>query len=189
MSVVWKYVTSRPTSIEVLPMHDIKHFVGSLCTTQTQTDPSVQPGMWGELDVEEVFPNIPKPLISEAIKHYWSLMCRSQGGHDHEFAFFLHKSGHKSLDHFARPSTGTDSHMKFSIHNLLAFTHWDLIFNVRLVSFSGIHEQTTGCPMGGSCSAQYASVVLNYLECGVDWSTLPPICRYRDNYLVYLAPT
>ena len=43
--------------------------------------------------------------------------------------------------------------------------------------------------MGGSCSTQYASLVLNYLERGVDWSTLPPICRYRDNYLVYLAPT
>ena len=42
--------------------------------------------------------------------------------------------------------------------------------------------------MGGSCSAQYASLVLNYMERNVDLSTLPPNCRYRDNYLVYFAP-
>ena len=189
VSVLWKYVTNHPTSIEVLAMHDIKHFVRRLRTANAQENPHTQPGLWGELDVEEVFPNIPKPLIAEAMKFYWSLMCRAQGGADHEFAFFLHKSGDKSLDHVARPSPRTDSDVKILVNDLLAFTHWDLIFNRRLVSFSGIYEQTTGCPMGGSCSAQYANLVLNYLERGVDWSTLPPICRYRDNYLVYLAPT
>ena len=190
VSVLWKYVTSHPTSVEVLAMHKIKHFLSDIRTAAepAQTRPHTQPGLWGELDVEEMFPHIPKPLISEAIKHYWSLMCRSKGGQDHEFAFLLHKSGDKSLDRVARPSTRTDSYVKFSIHDLLAFTHWNLIFNGCLVSFSGVYEQTTGCPMGRSCSAQYAGLVLNYMERNVDWSTLPPICRYRDNYLVYLAP-
>ena len=189
VSVLWKYLTNHPTSVEVLAVHDVKHFVGNLRAAHddTLTEPSAQPGLWGERDVEEIFPNIPKPLISEAKKHYWSLMCRSQGGQDHKFAFFLHKSGEKLLDHVASPSTRTDSYMY--INDLHAFTQWDLAFNGRLVSFLGIHEQTTGCPMGGSCSAQYASLVLNYLERGVDWSTLPPICRYRDNYPVYLTPT
>ena len=189
VSILWKYVTNHATSVEVLAMHDVKHFVGNLRAAHddTLTEPSAQPGLWGELDVEGMIPNIPKPLISEAIKQYWSLMCRSQGGEDHEFAFSLHKSGDKSLDYVARPSTRTDSDM--CINDLHAFTHSDFAFNGRLVSFLGIYEQTTGCPMGGSCSAQYSSLVLNYLERCVNWSTLPPIYRYRDNYLVYLAPT
>ena len=60
--------------------------------------------------------------------------------------------------------------------------------SARLVNFSSIFAQQTGCPMGGSCSAQYASIVLNYLERSVDWTLLPPIVRYRDNYLVYASP-
>ena len=31
--------------------------------------------------------------------------------------------------------------------------------------------------------------MLNYLERDVDRSTLPPMCRYRDNYLIYMSPS
>ena len=167
-------------------MHDIKGFVEKL---RKQTQPHVQPeiALWGELDVEEMFPNIPKPLIAEAVSFYWSLLCRNKQGTPGDFVFFLHKSGDKQLDHVARPRK-TDAYYRFTLNDLLAFIQWDLCFNDRLVSFSSIFSQTTGCPMGGSCSAQYASLVLNYLERGVDWSTLPPMCRYRDNYLLYMSP-
>ena len=187
ISVLWKFVTSHPSSIEVLAMHEIKGFVEKL---RKQTQPNTRPenALWGELDVEEMFPDTPKPLIAEAVSFYWSLLCRNKQGTPKDFVFFLHKSGDKQLDHVARPRE-TDAYFSFTLNDLLAFIQWDLCFNDRLVSFSSVFSQTTGCPMGGSCSAQYASRVLNYLERGVDWSTLPPICRYRDNYLLYVSPS
>ena len=187
ISVLWKFVTAQPSSIEVLAMHEIKTFVEQL-RKQTQQGEQARNALWGELDVEEMFPNIPKPLIAQAVSFYWGLLCRQKQGTPKDFVFFLHKSGDKTLDHVARLRK-TDAYLRFTLHDLLAFIQWDLCFNARLVSFSSIYNHTTGCPMGGSCSAQYASLVLNYLERDVDWSTLPPICRYGDNYLLFMSPS
>ena len=81
-----------------------------------------------------------------------------------------------SLNLAAGPSH-SQSHHRVPLNDLVAFIHWDLLFNDRLVNFSSIFAQQTGCPLGGSCSAQYASIVLNYLERSVDWTLLPPIVR------------
>ena len=45
VSVLWKYVTSHTTSVVVLAMHEIKHFVGNLrnATDPAQTEPNTQP--------------------------------------------------------------------------------------------------------------------------------------------------
>ena len=131
-------------------MDDIKHFIGRIHFATEQANPCTITGLWGELDVEQMFPNIPEPLIAQPIQFYWSLLCKSKGGQGNEFCFFLHKSGDKSLDHVARPSTRTDSYLKFTINPVLAFMHWGLIFNGRRVSLSSIFAQTTGCPMRAS---------------------------------------
>ena len=183
LSVLWKFVTTHHSSIEIMAMHELRGFVEKLRESQSPHSDS----FWGELDVEEMFPNIPKHLIPTAVQYYWSMMCRAQHRHPNDMVFHIHKSGDKSLDHAAAPSRSQSYH-KVPLNDLIAFVHWDLLFNDRLVNFSSVFSQQTGCPMGGSCSAQYASIVLNYLERSVDWSLLPPIVRYRDNYLVYVSP-
>ena len=54
------------------------------------------------------------------------------------------------------------------------------------VHYRSVFSQCKGVPIGGLASAQYASVVLMYLERGVQWSDFPPCMRYRDNYLFLL---
>ena len=107
-------------------------------------------------------------------------MSRAHDRRPSDLVFHIHKNSDKSLDH-AAPSRSQSYH-QVPLNDLIAFVHWDLLFNDRLVNFSSIFAQQTGCPMGGSCSAQYAGIVLNYLERSVDWTLLPPIVRYRDNY-------
>ena len=183
LSVLWKFVTAHHSSIEIMAMHELRGFVEMLRESQAPHSGS----FWGELDVEEMFPNIPKHLIPTAVRFYWDMMCRAQGKRPSDLVFHIHKSSDKMLDHAAGPSRSQSFH-RVPLNDLIAFIHWDLLFNDRLVNFSSIFAQQTGCPMGGSCSAQYASIVLNYLERSVDWTLLPPIVRYRDNYLVYASP-
>ena len=59
VSVLWKYVTGHPTSVDVLAMHEIQHFESDPRTAAeaAQTRPHTQPRLWGELNVEE---NVPK---------------------------------------------------------------------------------------------------------------------------------
>ena len=164
-------------------MHELRGFVEKLRESQPPHSDSFR----GELDVEEMFPNIPKHLIPTAVHFYWNMMSRAHHKRPSDLVFHIHKSSDKSLDHVAAPSRSQSYHRP-PLNDLIAFIHWDLLFNDRLVNFSSVFSQQTGCPMGGSCSAQYASIVLNYLDRSVDWSLLPPIVRYRDSYLVYVSP-
>ena len=183
LSVLWKFVTTHQSSIEIMAMHELRGFVEKLHESQ----PPHGDSFLGELDVEEMFPNNPKHLILTSVQFYWNMMCRAQHRRPNDMVVHIHKSGDKSLDHAAAPSRSQSYH-KVALNDLIAFVRWDLLFNDRLVNFSSVFSHQTSCPTGGCCSAQYASIVLNYLERSVDWSLLPPIVRYRDNYLVYVSP-
>ena len=173
-SVLWKFVIAHHSSIEIMVMLELRGFVKTLRESQPRHSGS----LWGELDAEEMFPNIPKHLIPTAVQFYWNMIFRAQEKRPSDLVFHIHKSSDKSLDHAAGPPRSQSYH-RVPLNDLVAFIHWDLLLNDNFIDFS---------PMGGSCSTQYASIVLNYLERSVDGTLLPPIVRYRDNYLVYASP-
>ena len=49
-------------------MERVKQFVEGLTTHGG-------PREWGELDVEEMFPNIPCPLVVTALRDLWTALC------------------------------------------------------------------------------------------------------------------
>ena len=58
------------------------------------------------------------------------------------------------------------------------------MFNDTFVMCWSIFAQALGTAIGGSTSAQYASMVVAKKEIDLNSSSLPPIVRYRDNFLV-----
>ena len=179
LSLVWKFAESLPSSVEVVSMENLKSFVHKL------RGEGVTPGLWGELDVVEMFANIPRPLVVMALEHYWQLLCEARGCSSDRLIFHVHKGGLRSLDYIGAPSRDSSFH-HLSFHDVLSFVVWDLTWNDCFVHYSSVFCQCKGVPIGGSASAQYASIVLMYLERNVSWGSFPPCMRYRDNYLFYL---
>ena len=68
---------------------------------------------------------------------------------------------------------------------MLSVVLWDLTSNDCFVHYSSVFCECKGVPIGGSTSAQYASIVLMYLERGVSWDAFPLCMRYRDNYFFF----
>ena len=64
--VLWKFVTAHHSSMEIMAMHELRGFVKALRESQ----PAHSGSFWGELDMEEMFPNIPKHLIPTASQFY-----------------------------------------------------------------------------------------------------------------------
>ena len=92
----------------------------------------------------------------------------------------------KSLDYVGQRSTDLLFHHS-SFSDLMIFVHWDLLCNDQFVHFTSILSQQRGVPIGGSASAQYACLVMLFLETNIDRSLLPPILRHCDNLLVFLS--
>ena len=97
----------------------------------------------------------------------------------------IHKGGLRALDKIS-PNSTDGYFSSFRFNDVLAFLQWELLFNDRFVHFSSILKQTTGTAIGGTCSAQAASLTMLFLEQTLPKDTLPPLLRYRDNYLVYI---
>ena len=71
--------------------------------------------------------------------------------------------------------------------DVLSFVVWDLMWNDCFVHYNSVFCQCKGVPIGGSASAQYASIVfLMYLEEGVSSAAFPLCLRCRDNYFFHL---
>ena len=180
LTLIWKFATDLDDAKEILSMQDLRHFVTRL---RAHPDPHA---VWGELDIEEMFPNIPKSTIPRSIEFLWGQLCKSKGMTSGELCFAIHRAGLRQLDHLARRGKN-NAYIFLGIQDVFNFVQWDLTFNTGMTHFSSIWEQCLGCPIGGSCSAQYASLSLCHLEKTVPWNTLPPILRYRDNYLLYIT--
>ena len=116
------------------------------------------------------------------------MVCGTQQDNSHSIRedrvkFFVHKGGVKGLDCIASDQSRPGFY-KFSFHHVLHFVFWDLMFNDTFVMCSSIFAQALGTAIGGSTSAQYASMVVAEKEIYLNSSSLPPIVRYRDNFLV-----
>ena len=178
LTLLWKFAARRPSSIEIVSMDQLLDFV--------RTHPQTSTGqVWTELDLVEMFPNIPRHVIPKSVEHFWDLLCETKPKPHTDLGFHIPKAGVKQLDHVARKSQ--DPAFNFlSRADLMCLLHWDSQFNDRFCHFSSVVAQTTGTPIGGSCSAQVACLTLLLLEerLPVENPCFPPLLRYRDNFLV-----
>ena len=92
------------------------------------------------------------------------MVCGTQQDNSHSIRedrvkFFVHKGGVKGLDCIASDQSRPGFY-KISFHHVLHFVFWDLMFNDTFVVCSSIFAQALGTAIGGSTSAQYASMVV-----------------------------
>ena len=182
LTLLWKFATSRPQSIEIVAMDQLLQFVRS--------HPPVGPAQcWTELDLVEMFPNIPRHVIPESVDFFWHQFCAGKPKPHHDLGFKIHKSGVKQLDAITRKSGDAGFHF-MTYNDLMCLLCWDSSFNDRFSHYSSVLAQTTGTPIGGSCSAQVACLTLLLLETKLHQlhPDFPPVLRYRDNFLVIPDP-
>ena len=112
-------------------------------------------------------------------------LCDGKPNPHHDLGFKIHKAGVKQLDALARKSGDASFHF-LTYNDLMCLLSWDTSFNDRFSHFSSMLAQTTGTPIGGSCSAQVACLTLLLLETKLRTlhPDFPPVLRYRDNFLV-----
>ena len=182
LTLLWKYAARRPSSIEIVSMDQLLNFARS--------HPPVTPQQeWTELDLVEMFPNIPRHVIPRFVEFFWKRYRDDKPKPHHDLGFKVHKAGVKQLDALARKSNDASFHF-LTYNDLMCLLCWDSSFNDRFSHFSSVLAQTTGTPIGGSCSAQVACLTLLLLENELPalHPTFPPVLRYRDNFLVIPGP-
>ena len=184
LTLLWKFACSRPGALESVSMEQLLGFVNDLSGQRVSTSAE-----WVELDLVEMFPNIPRDKILVAVKHFWSVLCKDKHLHPHSSGFRIHKPGVRPLDSISAGGASDSAYQFFPIHDILLLLSWDLQLNDRFVHFSSVFRQTTGTAIGGAISAQTSSLTLLYTESQLDVSALPPCFRYRDNYLMLHDPS
>ena len=180
LTLLWKSACDHPDVLEFISMSALKHKVAAW---------RVQfPGMawlFAELDLVEMFPNIDRPSVPIAPIFFFDSLCNSKGLCPRNTRFWIHKGGVKTLDHVACNGSKT-GYYKLGFVDILHYVFWDLLFNDMFVSCSSVFRQTCGIAIGGSSSAQFSSLVVAYKERVLKDKNLPPMVRYRDNFLVLL---
>ena len=135
---------------------------------------------WLEMDIKEMFPEIPRDDIVPALKHIHDKIMKERKSSSSLY-FYLSKDGCRQLD--TTVSSPISTHWRFSFSDLAHFVSFDTCMGDLFVFLSSVMTQNTGIPIRGSCSAQLASVVLIFRELR---SPLPHILsdamwiRYRD---------
>ena len=108
------------------------------------------------MDVKEMFPEIPRSDIIPAlvwIHHQLKEKKKTRG----LVEFYLAKDGNRKMDNTAHGSK--DFFYKFTFHDVVHYMVFELHLNDIFVSLSSVMLQNTGIPIGGSTSAQAASLV------------------------------
>ena len=130
-----------------------------------------------------MFPEIPRDDIVPALKHIHDKIQKERKSSSSLY-FYLSKDGCRQPD--TTVSSPKSTHWRFSFSDLAHFVSFDTCMGDLFVFLSSVMTQNTGIPIGGSCSAQLASLVLIFRELR---SPLPHILsdamwiRYRDNFL------
>ena len=178
LSLLWKSGCSHHRVLEFISMQELRSVIHDWS--------SLYPGecvTLAELDLVEMFPNVDPLSIAPALIFFFHYHCQSHGLREDQVKFFVHKGGVRGLDCMAN-NHSRPGFYKFSFPDVLHFVFWDLMFNDTFVMCSSIFAQALGTAIGGSASAQYASMVVARKEIEVGHDSLPPIIRYRDNFLV-----
>ena len=190
LTVFWKLVVKHLKPREMIAMTDLLKFVRT-CVDQAPRPRKNQSRVWIEFDLVEMFPNIERHLVIEALNRLHSEV-RKKMGRRLPLCFFIAKGGNRGLDAWEKGSSA-DFHC-FTFDDTIAYVVFDLTFNTICRILSSVVMQTTGTPIGGSLSAQIASLVLLYRELtarsGAKRSLDAALwSRYRDNFSVNTAVT
>ena len=184
LTLLWKHACSRPSALESISMRDLQGFVNNLSHTPVSKNAN-----WVELDLVEMFPNIPRDKVVTAVEFFWKLLCRDKQLPPKTAGFKIHKPGVRTIDAVVA-SGNSDSTFHFvPFSDLMLLLKWDLFFNDRFVHFTSVFRQTTGTAIGGATSAQTSSLTLLYMEESLNRVGLPPCFRYRDNFLLLIDPS
>jgi hypothetical protein len=141
------------------------------------------------MDVKEMFPEIPRSDIIPALVWIHDQLKEKKKTRG-PVEFYLAKDGNRKMDNTAHGSK--DIFYKFTFHDVVHYMVFELHLNDIFVSLSSVMSQNTGIPIGGSTSAQAASLVLIYRELRGDLpAELNDLMwlRYRDNFLILHQPT
>ena len=190
LTVFWKLVVRTLCPREIISMTEILSFLRS-CVSKAPRPRRNQQRFWVEFDLVEMFPNIERHLVIDALKWLHAELLRKM---DRRLPlnFFIAKGGNRKLDTWEKGSS-TDFYF-FSFDDVLSYVIVDLKFNSICRILSSLIIQTTGTRIGGSLSAKIASLVLIYRELrakGTAKRELDQVlwCRYRDNFSVTAAVT
>ena len=183
----WKLVVQHLQPRELLKMTDLLGFVRQLVQSQGRGRRH-EHCVWVELDLVEMFPNIPREEVETALVYLHRELLKKMG-RSSELTFFIAKGGFRRLDNCVRGDRG--SFLFFTFSDVLAYTIFDMQFNTLFVAYSSVFTQTTGTPIGGSLSAQIASLVLIARELQAPESEKQRLAarewtRYRDNFIILL---
>ena len=113
--------------------------------------------IWVELDLVEMFPNIPRHEVETALTYLHRQLLQKLG-RSTELTFFIVKGGFPRQDNFVQGDRG--SFLFFTFNDVLAYTIFDMQFNTLFTAFSSIFTQSSGTPIEGTLSAQIAFKVL-----------------------------
>ena len=179
LTLLWKEVVSVLAPREIISMSDLLHRVRSW--TQ-QADPGAK-WEWVEYDIKEMFPEIPRHEILNALTGLKSMLAgkrRTRG----PLNFFMSRDRNRKLDNM---TGGAACHfLRLTFHDALHVVLYDLQLNDLFLCLTSVLSQNTGIPIGGPMSAQLASLTLIYRELvqPLPWGLQHTMwVRYRDNFL------
>ena len=176
LTVLWKLAVTHCPAFEFVGLESFVDRVREWRTRGYTGTPT-------ELDLVEMFPNVPRDDIPVAIQFFYDRVTEALNLGP-TASFNLHRDNLRALDFFGAKSKNP-SFVSFSLSDVLSYMGFELLCNDAFAFYSSIFRQTTGTAIGGSLSAQFASMVVMYRE--RDLHADPffqdiPLCRYRDNY-------
>ena len=186
LSILWKEASRVLNSREIVAMSDILHPIREWLSKLTDPPPGTE-FRWLEFDIKEMFPEIHRDDLLPALCwiHEQVLQKRKNRG---TLRFFISRDGNRKLDNCSRGAR--DAFHAFTFSDVVHYVLFDTFVGDCFLNLSSVISQNTGIPIGGSCSAQLASLVLIFreksqelqgsLKCG-RW------LRYRDNFLFLRA--
>ena len=186
LSLLWKEAVTVLNSNEIVAMGDILHPLKKWLSNLSEPPPQSQ-YQWVEFDIKEMFPEIHRTDLLPALSWIHEQLVKNKTTRG-TLRFFISKDGNRKLDNCSRGAR-TSFHC-FTFSDVVRYVLFDTFVSDCFLNLSSVLSQNTGIPIGGSCSAQLASLVLIFRE-----KTTPlghtlnqsKWLRYRDNFLFLLA--
>ena len=95
--MLWKLAAKLPGSTEFVSMCELRQVI-----LKWESEDHGQGAMWGELDVEEMFPNICRDEVGTAVHGFFASVTQASNIPLREAFFRIHRGGIKGMDGIAR---------------------------------------------------------------------------------------
>ena len=119
-------------------MRGFQDFVNTLSHTPVSTQAD-----WVDLDLVEMFANIPRDKVITTVEFFWKLLCRDKQLPPKSAGFKIHKPGVRTIDAIVASGNSDSSFHFVPFSDLMLLLKWDLFFNDRFIHFTSVFQQTT----------------------------------------------